>query len=69
MITLDQYLRRLSGLEKDPAETICDHSYVKHWSAHAGSERTKPARMLFMSVFPRSESMLVYVLLICITHC
>lgn len=56
VMSLDQYLKKLSGKEKDSSETIYDHTYVKHWSSHSGSERTKPAKMLFMNSFQRSDS-------------
>ncbi|GIY88183.1 KAT8 regulatory NSL complex subunit 3 [Caerostris darwini] len=44
--SLEQYLRKVSGLEKEVI--LVDHNYVKPWNAHPESYRTKPARLLFM---------------------
>lgn len=59
MLSIEQYLRKISRLEKDLPDSTCDHSYVKHWSIHASSDRTKPARMLFMTALQRSQSLYV----------
>lgn len=45
--SVEQYLRRLSG--EDRELSVFDHNYVKPWSAHPDSHRTKPAKMLFMN--------------------
>ncbi|GFT42806.1 KAT8 regulatory NSL complex subunit 3 [Nephila pilipes] len=50
-MSVEQYLRKLSGLEKEVL--LVDHNYVKAWNAHPDSQRTKPARLLFMKGLQR----------------
>ncbi|CAL1280228.1 unnamed protein product [Larinioides sclopetarius] len=50
-MTIEQYLRKLSGLDKEVL--LVDHNYVKAWNAHPDSNRTKPARLLFMKGLQR----------------
>ncbi|GBM15327.1 KAT8 regulatory NSL complex subunit 3 [Araneus ventricosus] len=50
-MTVEQYLRKLSGLDKEVL--LVDHNYVKAWNAHPDSNRTKPARLLFMKGLQR----------------
>ncbi|KAG8176856.1 hypothetical protein JTE90_027160 [Oedothorax gibbosus] len=50
-LSVEQYLRRLSGLDKEVL--LVDHNYVKAWNAHPDSHRTKPAHLLFMKGLQR----------------
>lgn len=56
IMAIDQYLRKISRFENDLPDTSIDHSYVKHWSTHADSDRTRPVRMLFMSALQKPQS-------------
>lgn len=56
VVSVDQYLRKISRLDRDFLDGASDHSYVRHWSAHGDSDRTRPARLLFMSALQRPQS-------------
>lgn len=55
-VSVEQYLRRLSGQEKEPEIIFVDHNYAKLWNAHPDSNRTRPAKMLFMKQYPKASS-------------
>lgn len=54
--SVETYLHRLSGQEREPHIVSMDHSYAKAWNAHPDSHHAKPAKLLFMKDVFFSES-------------